>query len=191
MRNKIIVVSVMIFAIFSWTLWAEEKQKIEKTSDKTLGPKVEEEVQKRLPQELENKIKKFSPENFAILSREMLEKEDALNVRAKKLTVDEEQLKISQEQLAKNIIDFETRQKKFIGCLDQSEAEKNTRIDKAVEVVANMRPQTAADMLAVQDPTLSVQILSRLDSSKSSKIFNLMNKEISAKLQKLYLDMKQ
>lgn len=153
--------------------------------------RVEAEVSKRLPKELEEKLKKFSPENFAILSREILEKEQTLREKEKEVRLKEEQVKISEEQLSKKVVDFELRQQKFIGCVDKIEAEQKTRIDKIVEVVANMRPQTAADLLSVQEPSLSVQILSRLASDKSSKIFNLMNKEISAKLQKLYLDMKQ
>lgn len=156
-----------------------------------VNKRVEAEIAKRLPKELEEKLKKFSPENFAVLSREILEKEQTIKEKEKEVQLKEEQVKISEEQLSKKVADFELRQQKFIGCVDKVEAEQKTRIDKIVEVVANMRPQTAADLLSVQEPSLSVQILSRLESDKSSKIFNLMNKEISAKLQKLYLDMKQ
>ena len=46
-------------------------------------------------------------------------------------------------------------------------------------------------MLAVQDPVLSVQLLGMLDSAQVSKIFNQMDKTISAKLQKMYLEMKK
>ena len=50
---------------------------------------------------------------------------------------------------------------------------------------------SAADILAIQDPDLSVRILAELDSTKMSKIFNLMDKEVSARLQKQFLQMKK
>ena len=60
-----------------------------------------------------------------------------------------------------------------------------------VEVISGMKPQNAADVLAIQDPELSVRILSLLESQKTSKIFNLMDKEVSARLQKQFLQMKK
>jgi flagellar motility protein MotE (MotC chaperone) len=60
-----------------------------------------------------------------------------------------------------------------------------------VEVISGMKPQSAADVLAVQDPDLSVRILGQLEAQKASKIFNLMDKEVSARLQKQFLQMKK
>ena len=54
-----------------------------------------------------------------------------------------------------------------------------------------MKPQVAAEMLSVQESKLSVEIISKLDPVKVSKIFNLMDKEISARLQKEYLNMQK
>ncbi len=54
-----------------------------------------------------------------------------------------------------------------------------------------MRPEKASQLLSVQGAEISVQILSEIDEKKASKIFNLMDKEISARLQKQYLDMKR
>ena len=60
-----------------------------------------------------------------------------------------------------------------------------------VDVISAMRPQNAADVLSVQDADISVQILEKLDPTKISKIFNSMDKEISARLQKQFMNMKK
>ena len=60
-----------------------------------------------------------------------------------------------------------------------------------VEVIGKMRPANATELLALQEPVLSVQILGMLDSTQVSKIFNQMHQKISAKLQKMYLEMKK
>ena len=75
--------------------------------------------------------------------------------------------------------------------LIRTKKKRENIIDHLVQVVSGMKPQTAADMLAVQDSTLTVEIISKLDPTKVSKIFNLMDKEISARLQKEYLNMQQ
>jgi flagellar motility protein MotE (MotC chaperone) len=60
-----------------------------------------------------------------------------------------------------------------------------------VDVVSGMRPQNAADILSVQDVEIAVKILGKLEPTKVSKIFNSMDKEISARLQKQYMNMKK
>ena len=54
-----------------------------------------------------------------------------------------------------------------------------------------MKPDKAASVLSVQDSEIAVQILQMIDPKKASKIFNFMDKEVSAKLQKQYLQMKK
>ena len=65
------------------------------------------------------------------------------------------------------------------------------RVKQLVNVISNMKPKKAADLLAVQDSGISVKIIERIDPQKASKIFNLMDKEVSARLQKQYLNMQQ
>ena len=89
------------------------------------------------------------------------------------------------------MVEFQASQKKFLGCVDEKDAKANKRVSQMVEVISGMKPQSAADMLAIQEPDLSVQILAELDSTKVSKIFNLMPKEVSARLQKQFLEMKK
>ena len=65
------------------------------------------------------------------------------------------------------------------------------RVQQLVEVISNMKPQRAADLLSVQDPDISVRIFEKTNPTKASKIFNLMDKEVSARLQKQYLNMQK
>jgi len=58
-------------------------------------------------------------------------------------------------------------------------------------MISNMKPDKAASVLSVQDSEIAVQILQMIDPKKASKIFNFMDKEVSAKLQKQYLQMKK
>ena len=58
-------------------------------------------------------------------------------------------------------------------------------------MIANMKPVKAADVLSVQDSLISVKILEQIDPKRASRIFNLMDKEVSARLQKQYLNMQK
>jgi flagellar motility protein MotE (MotC chaperone) len=78
-----------------------------------------------------------------------------------------------------------------LGCLQKHEDDAKNRVSQQVEVVSNMQPAKAALLLSVQEADIAVQILQLLDPKKASKIFNLMDKEVSARLQKQYMNMKR
>ena len=87
---------------------------------------------------------------------------------------------------------FRDEQDKVIGCVRDNEKDASKkRIDHIVKVISGMKPANAAEVLTVQDSGISVQIISKLNPEKVSKIFNLMDKEISARLQKSYINMKK
>lgn len=151
----------------------------------------EEEFKKAVMLETEKIMKKAGSGNIVDFSKELLEKEEAMKVKELNLLKEQEQLKINVSDFQKKVIEFQESQKKFLGCIDSQNEKVEKRITQMVEVVAGMKPQSAADVLSVQDPDLSVRILGELDSQKASKIFNLMDKEVSARLQKQFLQMKK
>jgi flagellar motility protein MotE (MotC chaperone) len=151
----------------------------------------EEEFKKAVMLETEKTMKKAGSGNIVDFSKELLEKEEAIKVKELNLLKEQEQLKINISDFQKKVIEFQESQKNFLGCIDSQNEKVEKRITQMVEVVAGMKPQSAADVLSVQDPDLSVRILGELDSQKASKIFNLMDKEVSARLQKQFLQMKK
>jgi flagellar motility protein MotE (MotC chaperone) len=151
----------------------------------------EEEFKKAVMEEVSKTMKKAGSANLVDFSKELLEKEEGIKVKELALKKQEEQLANNIADFKKSIIQFQDSQKKFLGCVDDKEAKTEKRVSQMVEVISGMKPQNAADVLTVQDPDLSVRILSELDAAKASKIFNLMDKEVSAKLQKQFLQMKQ
>ena len=124
-------------------------------------------------------------------SKSLLEKEKKLEIERKDLELKKIELTKLEKEVLKKVEEISKRQSKIIGCLDKNQKKRENRVDHLVQVVSGMKPQTAADMLAVQDSILTVEIISKLDPTKVSKIFNLMDKEISARLQKEYLNMQQ
>lgn len=151
----------------------------------------QEEFNKALIEELEKKMKQVGRSKMIDFSKSLLEKEESIKVKELDIAKKEEQLKINEEDFKKKVQSFKEEQKKFIACLDDVDQKEKTRIDNMVAVVSGMRPQNAADLLSQQEAEISVKIISELDPAKTSKIFNLMDKEISARLQKLYLKMRK
>lgn len=151
----------------------------------------EEEFNTAVMTELEKKMKQVGRSKMIDFSKSLLEKEELIKVKELEIAKKEEQLKINEEDFKKKVQSFKDEQKKFIACLDDVDQKEKTRVDNMVAVVSGMRPQNAADLLSQQEPEISVKIISELDPAKTSKIFNLMDKEISARLQKLYLKMRK
>jgi len=151
----------------------------------------EEEFKTAVMEEAAKLMKKAGSANLVDFSKELLEKEEA--IKNKELTVkkEQEELDMSKADFKKKLVEFQDSQKKFLGCVDEKNEKADKRISQMVDVISGMKPQNAADVLTVQDPDLSVRILSELDSAKASKIFNLMDKEVSARLQKQFLQMKK
>jgi len=151
----------------------------------------EEEFQKRLAEEVRKKVDTVKNKSVADLTKELLDKEESLRLRGLELTKREDQLKVNGTELEKRIKTLEARQQEVLGCAEKNEEDLKNRITQQVEVVSNMQPAKAAQLLSVQEADIAVRILQMLDPKKASKIFNLMDKEVSARLQKQYMNMKR
>lgn len=190
MINRIIF-SVVLFLIGAFLMAQDSFAKnVEKKAEEK-RTYTEEEFKMAVLEEATKLMKKAGSANIVDFSKELIEKEDDLRKREMNLTKQTEQLKNSEEDLKKKLVEFQDSQKKFLGCVEEKDAKAKQRVAQMVEVIAGMKPQSAADLLAVQDSELTVKILSELDAQKTSKIFNLMNKEVSARLQKQFLQMKK
>lgn len=151
----------------------------------------EEEFKKAVMDEAEKLMKKTGSGHLVDFSRELLQKEESLKVKELNVQKENEQLKLNMNDFQKKVVEFQESQKKFLGCVDDQDAKAEKRITQMVEVIAGMKPQSAADVLSVQDPDLSVRLLGQIEAQKASKIFNLMDKEVSARIQKQFLQMKK
>jgi flagellar motility protein MotE (MotC chaperone) len=151
----------------------------------------EEEFIKKVNEEVQKKVDSIKKKSVSELTKEILDKEEKLQLRELDLQKRTDALKVSESDLAKKYSEFEARQKAFIGCVEKNEEDGRARIGQLVDMVSNMKPQKAAEVLSVQDSEIAVKILQMIDAKKASKIFNFMDKEISAKLQKQYLLMKK
>lgn len=151
----------------------------------------QEEFKAEVEKEVERQLKRAGRGQLANLSRELLQKEEELRIREIQVKKLEQQLTITEQDLNKRLTEFTSQQQQFLGCLDQQDQQVNDRVQHMVDVVSGMRPQNAADVLSVQDADISVKILAQLQPDKVSRIFNLMDKEVSARLQKQYMDMKK
>jgi flagellar motility protein MotE (MotC chaperone) len=150
-----------------------------------------EQFDKKVKEEVERQIKIIKKKSLAQLTTELLEKERELKKKTNQLTLRREQLKVNEGSLLKKINEFEAIKGKIFGCLDKNKKGAQMRIQQLVDVVSNMKPQKAADLLSVQDSSISIKIIEKIDPPKASKIFNLMDKEVSARLQKQYLNMQR
>ena len=151
----------------------------------------EEEFVKKVNDEVKKKVDVVKNKSVSDLTKEILDKEEKLNLRELELQKHMDQLKVSEGDLAKKYAEFEARQKSFLGCVSKNEEDSKGRVGQLVEMISNMKPDKASEVLSIQDPDVAVQILQFLDTKKASKIFNFMDKEVSAKLQKQYLMMKK
>lgn len=182
-RKNLIIMSILVglFSIFS----------IAQETEKKTGAYTEEDFKKKLDEELEKALKRIGQEKLADLSRELLNRESSLKNKELEIEKMKQELHLSQEEFQRQLKDFQGKQESIIGCLEKQSDLREKRISHMVDVVSNMKPEVAAEVLSVQESTLSVEILGKLDAGKVSKIFNLMDKEISARLQKQYMNMKR
>ena len=141
--------------------------------------------------EVNGRLEKYNSNNMVGLTKEIMQKERAIELEEQKLKQRHTELDAIASDLKKRIQDFQQQQQKLLGCLDKNDKNQKDRVNHMVEVVSGMRPATAADVLSVQDVDIAVSILGRLEPVKVSKIFNSMDKEISARLQKQFMKMKK
>lgn len=151
----------------------------------------DEEFKAAVLEEATKLMKKAGSAHLVDFSKELLEKEEGIKVKELAIKKEAEELEMNKLDFKNKLVEFQDSQKKFLGCVDEKSAKADKRVSQMVDVISGMKPQNAADVLTVQDPDLSVRILSELDSVKASKIFNLMDKEVSARLQKQFLQMKK
>lgn len=172
---------VLIFSLLlASSVWASDEKVYTK---KDFIKKVSEEVSLQV-----DKIKKSSVTD---LTKELVKKNEELALKELELKKREDALLAAEKELANKYIEVDKKQKQIIGCLDRNAEEEKQRVSQVVDMISNMRPQKAAEILSVQDSIIAVQILQKIDPKKASKIFNFMDKDISAKLQKQYLQMKK
>jgi flagellar motility protein MotE (MotC chaperone) len=185
---KILYFGAVFFLINSTTYASDKAPTAAKVEEKKYS---QQQYKAALSKELERAMKRASVEKLTELSKELLQKEEQLQLRELDLQKAQQELDISRKNFETKVQEFQGKQNKFIGCLDKQDEQREKRINHMVDVVANMKPEVAAQVLSVQETDLSVEVLGKLDASRVSKIFNLMDKEISARLQKQYLNMKK
>ena len=171
---------LLVLCIFSLLAFAEDKKIY-----------TQKEFDEKLKNEIDQTVDKIKKKSISQLTKDILEKERKLNQKEMEIEQRAEQLKISEETLTKNILEFENDKKKILGCIDENQKNEMRRVTQLVEMISNMKPAKAAELLSVQESQISVKIIEKIDPSKASKIFNMMDKEVSARLQKQYLNMKQ
>jgi flagellar motility protein MotE (MotC chaperone) len=173
---------VVIVALLSSTVWAQNK------ASKTY---TETEFTKAVAEQVRKKVDEVKNKSVSDLTKELITKEESIRLRELELEKREDQIKVNSSEIEKKIKVFNAQQTSVLGCVERNDEELKTRISQQVDVVSNMKPEKAAQLLSVQDANIAVQILQLLDPKKASKIFNLMEKEVSARLQKQYMDMKR
>lgn len=173
---KVLILSVFLAS----TSWAS-KDKIY----------TEEDFIKKVTEEVTLQVDKIKKSSVTDLTKELVKKNEEIALKEIQLKKREDALLASENDLASKYIAVDQKQKKIIGCLDKNKDEEKMRISQVVDMISNMRPQKAAEILSVQDSMIAVQILQKIDAKKASKIFNFMDKDVSAKLQKQYLQMKK
>ena len=189
MNFKILFFVIYITAIPAFAAVSKKAASVEPVNTKR--EYTEEEFKTAVLEEATKLMKKAGSANLVDFSKELLEKEEILKNKELVIKKQQEELDLSRADFKNKLVEFQDSQKKFLGCVDEKNEKAEKRISQMVDVISGMKPQNAADVLTVQDPDLSVRILGELDSAKASKIFNLMDKEVSARLQKQFLQMKK
>ena len=166
---------------FTFVVYAKEVKKTYSAQD----------FEQAVMKAVEQRVNKVQVSNLSAFSKDLLHRESQLNQRERLLQGREQQIVINAKDFAGRVKEFEQRQQKLLGCLDEMSKKKEQRVERLVAIIGGMKPAKAADILSIQQPDLAVQILGGLAPARTSKIFNLMGKEISASLQKRYLLMQQ
>lgn len=145
----------------------------------------------KVNEEVKKKVDTIKNKSVSELTKELLDKEEKLKLREIELQKEQDSINVSESELGQKYSAFEARQRSFLGCVKNNEEESKGRVGQLVETISNMKPQKAAEILSVQDSEIAVRILQMINPKTASKIFNFMDKEVSAKLQKQYLEMKK
>lgn len=188
MKKSITFLFLCLAPLLAFNSQAKEDKSSEAKSSKVY---TEAEFKKELAKQLDTQVERIKKSSVASLTKELLEKERALQERERQLELRAEQVKMGEESLASRILELEGRQKKILGCIDENQRKEAMRVKQLVSVISGMKPAKAAELLSVQDSGISVKIIEMIEPKRASRIFNLMDKEVSARLQKQYLNMRQ
>lgn len=183
---------VLTFSVNSFSQENENTDTMEEKKKANAVKKyTEEELEKEVRKRVERQIKLLKKGSLVEISKELLKKDLALEEKEKQVNQLQKQLKTNEEYFEKRVIETEKRYTKILGCLDANKKDAEKRISHMVNILSIMKPVKAADVLSVQNPQVAIKVLSKMEPQKASKIFNLMDKEISARLQKQYIDMQK
>ncbi|MGB0454590.1 MAG: hypothetical protein ACPGJV_12855 [Bacteriovoracaceae bacterium] len=184
----------IIFLFLSLGANAQD-QKDKKSGDqpKSLEDKIysEKDFYEKLNKEVELRLQKLKRHEIVKYSRELINKEYQIKVLEKELENKTYLLGQGEQDLEKKMGEFKKSQENFLSCVDKVEKDKEKRIGHMVDALSGMKPDAAAQVLSVQDASIAVKLIGMLDSVKVSKIFNKMDKEVSARLQKQFLNMQK
>jgi len=179
-----------LFSIVA-TFFALEAKGEEKKEEVEAKIYTELECKNKLDEEVNKKLRRVGQNRIVDFSKELLAKEESLKVKELEIKKAEEQLNLNMKDFSDKLKKFQEEQSKLLACIDDKDKEKSKRINHLVEVISGMKPEKAASVLSVQDADIAVQVMGLLEPVKVSKIFNLMDQEISARLQKQYMNMKR
>lgn len=183
MKN-ILLILVLLFAYKTYAVDKKEPVKKEKTY-------TQKEFDEAVHKEVMRQVKFVKKKSLVELTKELLDERHKISTNKDELSKREEQLRIGQEELAAKVLEVNKHQKRILGCIEANDKNSTKRITQVVKIMSNMKPDKAAQILSVQETDIAVKILSRIEPLKASKIFNKMDKEVSARLQKEYMSMKQ
>ena len=102
----------------------------------------------------------------------------------------EEELKILQSEVEKQISKYEKLKKEVEGLLVQVDAQHKKKITQLVSVYSGMKAEEAAKILTETDESTTIEILLGMDQKKSSKILENMPKEKAVTLSEKIADKK-
>lgn len=183
---KLVIAFISLLLISTTYTYSDDK---ETSTEEKIYTKTE--FQNAVTKEVEKRLNRSSRSALIEFSKELMAKEEALNLKDLEIEKKAEQVKLNMKHFEQRLTEFQKEQNKILGCLDAADKDRQRRVSHMVDVISGMKPNIAAEVLSVQDSGISVQILERLDPTKVSKIFNVMDKEISARLQKQFLNMKK
>ncbi|HOK89552.1 MAG TPA: hypothetical protein PK379_05965 [Candidatus Hydrogenedentes bacterium] len=111
------------------------------------------------------------------LSRQLREKEAALNQREEELKQREAQLATREAELAKLRADLETMQKQLESSLQDADTERQVRLKTIALTVSEMKPDKAAERLEGLDPADIAEILLQVEGKNRGKIMEALSPE--------------
>ncbi|HPU97751.1 MAG TPA: hypothetical protein PLO53_07330 [Candidatus Hydrogenedentes bacterium] len=111
------------------------------------------------------------------LSRQLREKEAALNQREEELKQREAQLATREAELAKLRADLETMQKQLESSLQNADTERQVRLKTIALTISEMKPDKAAERLEGLDPADIAEILLQVEGKNRGKIMEALSPE--------------